>query len=56
MKNIIYERFDSIHSLLNTINSRPNNEIMKNENDSQKKKVRQVFMELLHMMKPVNYL
>ena len=37
MKNIIYERFDSIHNLLNTINSRPNNEIMKNENDSQKK-------------------
>lgn len=35
MKNIIYERFDSIHNLLNTINSRPNNEIMKNKTDSQ---------------------
>lgn len=35
MKNIIYERFESINSLLNTINNRPNNKIMKNKNDSQ---------------------
>lgn len=37
MTNIIYERFESINSLLNTINNRPNNRIMKKSNDSQEK-------------------
>ena len=32
--NIIYEHFESIHQLLNVIDSRPNNDIMKNEHDS----------------------
>lgn len=32
--NIIYERFDSIHQLLNVIDSRPNNDIMKNDHGS----------------------
>lgn len=32
--NMIFERFESINQLLSVIDSRPNNEIMKNEHDS----------------------
>lgn len=35
MKNVIYERFESINTLLKTIENRPNNDIMKDDHDSE---------------------